>query len=162
MQEAELVWECGGSVLCEGFAALEAVDGALGVACGAAVSGCGFLERAAATYLATLGEVSVGLFETTFIIPVFTHTNVISTASIKILFSNSRNCCPCVCVCVFCYIPTTGPHTHTQHTTKTTQAPHFFFETPTTSFYIILGRPAEPFTGTVFGLPAPALFDIRP
>ena len=61
MQGAELAWERGGSVLCEGLAALEAVDGALGVACGAETSSCGSLERAAATYLATLGEVSVGL-----------------------------------------------------------------------------------------------------
>ena len=47
MQEAELAWDRGGSVFCEGLAALEAVDDALGVARGAETSGCGFLERAA-------------------------------------------------------------------------------------------------------------------
>ena len=35
--------------------------GALGIASGAETSSCGSLERAAATYLATLGEVSVWL-----------------------------------------------------------------------------------------------------
>ena len=61
MQEAELAWDRGGSVLCEGLAALEAVDDALGVARGAETSGCGFLERAASGCLAAPEEVSVGL-----------------------------------------------------------------------------------------------------